>query len=134
MLRDARFRITTDYGGTTSQSSFHNAWDMRNSAAGVRLSDPVNATDFGTITRIEPGGTKTASFMALSINKDQTAIYAHTTPCCGIGVGSKVVPGQILGWTDLTGHTSNFHLHFRLLFKGRSVDPNVYFGPSVNWP
>jgi murein DD-endopeptidase MepM/ murein hydrolase activator NlpD len=104
---------------------------MRNSPSGVNLSDPVYATNDGPITTISPGSKNVASFISQQVGKNQLAISAHTTACCGVAVGSFVYAGQQIGWTDLTGFSSGFHVHFRVMFHGRSVDPNVYFGPTL---
>ena len=119
------FRLTQDYDDKS-----HNGWDVRMSQTGKRFPDPVNATNDGTIIKIGPdsGPNPKANIIALQINKDQVAIYAHVTPLSGLKVGDPVNAGQILGWTDLSGNTNNFHLHFSVTSGGHRVDPNVYFG------
>lgn len=71
---------------------------------------------------------------------DYCTVYAHARPDLPVAVGQNVTAGQIVGYSGNTGNSTGYHLHFTLLDKTGTVDPNngypVWkFGRPVNpWP
>lgn len=41
--------------------------------------------------------------------------------------GDKVKAGQVIGLTGRTGRATTEHLHFEIRFKGRTINPNIFF-------
>jgi murein DD-endopeptidase MepM/ murein hydrolase activator NlpD len=50
---------------------------------------------------------------------------AHTYPK-GIGTGSKVSAGQVIGYEDTTGHSTGCHLHWMVQYNGSFVNPRLF--------
>jgi murein DD-endopeptidase MepM/ murein hydrolase activator NlpD len=51
--------------------------------------------------------------------------YAHQESIA-VGVGSRVTQGQVIGYSDCTGHCFGPHLHFEVRINGTPVDPLGY--------
>ena len=71
---------------------------------------------------------------------DYCTVYAHARQDLPVVVGQNVTAGQIVGYSGNTGNSTGYHLHFTLLDKTVTVDPdNGYpvwkFGRPVDpWP
>lgn len=68
---------------------------------------------------------------------DYTTVYAHATANLPVSVGQQVAAGQIVGYSGNTGNSTGPHLHFGLLDKTGTIDPdNGYptwrYGRPVN--
>jgi murein DD-endopeptidase MepM/ murein hydrolase activator NlpD len=71
---------------------------------------------------------------------DYCTVYAHARPDLPVSLGQPVAAGQIVGYSGNTGNSTGYHLHFGVLDKTGTIDPNndypVWFhGRPVNpWP
>ncbi|HUF98633.1 MAG TPA: peptidoglycan-binding protein [Ilumatobacter sp.] len=81
----------------------------------------------GTITKlyVDAPGSLSGNGVRLSMDDGTYFFYAHFTEiAAGIGLGSKVKAGQILGTVGSTGDTVTPHLHFEVHPKGgAAVNP-----------
>ena len=58
-------------------------------------------------------------------NRSMTTIYCHLSQILA-PVGKFVRRGQLIGKVGSTGRSTSPHLHFGLILRGRSVDPQKY--------
>lgn len=99
-----------DYGADTGTAIF---------AAGNGTIDKLYvSTSFGKYIRIKhKNGFSTA--------------YAHMDSFGeGLETGMEVYRGQVIGTVGSTGRSSGPHLHFELLYGGKSIDPLFKYNPN----
>ena len=68
---------------------------------------------------------------------DYCTVYAHARPDLAVAVGQSVAAGQVVGYSGNTGNSTGYHLHFGVLDKTGTIDPNNgyplwTFGRPVN--
>jgi murein DD-endopeptidase MepM/ murein hydrolase activator NlpD len=61
---------------------------------------------------------------------DYCTVYGHATPNLPVSAGDQVTAGAVVGYSGNTGNSSGYHLHFGLLDKTGTIDPNNGF---PNW-
>lgn len=88
---------------------------------------PLYAVQTGTITKRQSDyrGSLAGNALWLTVGDGTYYFYAHLSGFAnGIGVGSKVTAGTIIGYVGKTGNASIPHLHFEVHPKGGSpVNP-----------
>lgn len=118
-------------GGGTLRSRFgyriHPIFKTRKLHTGVDLAarsgTPIYAAGDGTISyyRWQSGYGNKVEIQ--HVNGYETA-YGHMSRYAdGLGVGSKVRQGQLIGYVGSTGQSTGPHLHFEILINGNLVDP-----------
>lgn len=55
-----------------------------------------------------------------------TTCYSHQSKNL-VKKGQKVKAGQVIGLTGRTGRATTEHLHFEIRFKGRTINPGIFF-------
>jgi len=115
--------ITSPYGDRTDpQKGFHHGIDIRN-----KVGHPVYASRPGTVTEVRPDSN--GNNQAIVDHGDYTyGAYVHVTP--SVRVGDKVIPGDTLGNTDISGTSKVPHLYFSLFTHNNrraSYDPRTQF-------
>lgn len=81
----------------------------------------------GTISKVynDHPGSLSGNGLRLSIGDGTYYFYAHLSAFAdGIGLGSKVKAGQVIGYVGTTGNSQTNHLHFEIHPKGgSSINP-----------
>ena len=116
-------RITSDYGmrvhPVTGQYKKHTGVDLA-----YRLNEDVGALAEGTVTFAGKKG----GYGNTVIVTDSTGVehlYGHLNSI-GVGVGSEVKKGQVLGGAGQTGVATGVHLHYETRQNGSDIDPIAY--------
>lgn len=75
---------------------------------------------------VAPG--RTGNGVRVKNNDGETQIYIHVDVLSKWKNGDWVNAGDVLGYTDLSGNTSGYHLHFETWTKdGYTRNPRIYF-------
>jgi murein DD-endopeptidase MepM/ murein hydrolase activator NlpD len=118
-------------GGGTLRSRFgyriHPIFKTRKLHTGVDLAarsgTPIYAAGDGTISYYRWQSGYGNKIEIQHVNGYETA-YGHLSRYVdGLGVGSKVRQGQLIGYVGSTGQSTGPHLHFEILINGNLVDP-----------
>jgi murein DD-endopeptidase MepM/ murein hydrolase activator NlpD len=84
---------------------------------------PIYASGNGTVEKIgwESGYGK---YIRVRHNNGYETAYGHMTAYArGVGEGTRVRQGQVIGFVGSTGLSTGSHLHYEILVNGRFVDP-----------
>jgi murein DD-endopeptidase MepM/ murein hydrolase activator NlpD len=84
---------------------------------------PIYASGNGTVEKIgwESGYGK---YIRVRHNNGYETAYGHMTAFArGMGEGTRVRQGQVIGFVGSTGLSTGSHLHYEILVNGRFVDP-----------
>ncbi|KKB78391.1 hypothetical protein VW35_12240 [Devosia soli] len=118
-------------GGGTLRSRFgyrvHPIFHTRKLHTGVDLAaksgTPIYAAGDGVISYYRWQSGYGNKIEVQHVNGYETA-YGHLSRFVdGLGVGSKVRQGQVIGYVGSTGQSTGPHLHFEILINGNLVDP-----------
>ncbi len=118
-------------GGGTLRSRFgyriHPIFKTRRLHTGVdlaaRTGTPIYAAGDGTISYYKWQSGYGNKIEIQHVNGYETA-YGHLSRFVdGLGVGSRVRQGQVIGYVGSTGQSTGPHLHFEILINGNLVDP-----------
>jgi murein DD-endopeptidase MepM/ murein hydrolase activator NlpD len=87
---------------------------------------PILAAGDGIVKGAEPKG-RYGNWIEIDHEGDLATVYGHLASFApGIGPGTAVTRGELIGFVGLTGRTTGPHVHFEVRFKGRPVNPMVY--------
>jgi murein DD-endopeptidase MepM/ murein hydrolase activator NlpD len=118
-------------GGGTLRSRFgyriHPIFKTRRLHTGVdlaaRTGTPIYAAGDGVIQYYKWQSGYGNKIEIQHVNGYETA-YGHLSRFVdGLGVGSRVRQGQVIGYVGSTGQSTGPHLHFEILINGNLVDP-----------
>jgi murein DD-endopeptidase MepM/ murein hydrolase activator NlpD len=71
------------------------------------------------------------NYILVQHNKEYASAYAHMSRFApGLGKGSRVTQGQIIGYIGRTGRATGPHLHYEIHYKGKQVNPHKVQMPS----
>jgi murein DD-endopeptidase MepM/ murein hydrolase activator NlpD len=112
---------TRGYYGRRSSGAFHDGIDFES-----KVGDPILAAGDGVINHqgwyFEYGRT-----VKISHTDNLETLYAHMSRFAeGMGPGSHVHKGDLIGYVGMTGRSTGPHLHFSVIVSGRFVDPQPY--------
>jgi murein DD-endopeptidase MepM/ murein hydrolase activator NlpD len=116
-------RITSRF----SRSRMHPVLRIRRPHPGVdygaATGSRIMATGDGTVTRAQWWGGY-GNMISIRHPRRFETRYAHMNRFApGIGVGSNVVQGQLIGFSGSTGLANGPHVHYELIRDGQQVDP-----------
>ena len=120
------FGRRTYYGRVTS-TAFHNGIDFEG-----KYGDPIYAAADGVINHMNwyynYGRT-----VKISHADNFETLYAHMSRFApGLGPGSHVKKGDVIGFIGSTGRSTGPHLHFSTIVNGQFVDPAPYLSEAGN--
>ena len=98
-------------GGVKTQDIHgHNAIDI-----GAPVGTPILAAASGEVVISRSGGWNGGygNYVAVRHSNGTQTLYAHNTSNV-VGVGQKVVQGQVIGYIGSTGRSTGPHLHFEV--------------------
>lgn len=112
---------TRRYYGRKSGGGFHNGIDFEG-----KTGEPIYAAADGVINHqgwyFNYGRT-----VKVSHTDNFETLYAHMSRFAeGIGPGTRVRKGDLIGYVGSTGRSTGAHLHFSVIVNGQFVDPQPY--------
>ena len=112
---------TRRYYGRSSGGGFHNGIDYEG-----KTGDPIYAAADGVINHqgwyFNYGRT-----VKISHADNFETLYAHMSRFAdGVGPGSQVRKGDVIGYVGASGRSTGAHLHFSVIINGQFVDPQPY--------
>ena len=112
---------TRRYYGRSSGGGFHNGIDFEG-----KIGEPIYAAADGVINHqgwyFNYGRT-----VKISHADNFETLYAHMSRFAdGMGPGSRVRKGDLIGYVGSTGRSTGPHLHFSVIVNGQFVDPAPY--------
>jgi murein DD-endopeptidase MepM/ murein hydrolase activator NlpD len=85
---------------------------------------PIRAADSGTVVLMGWVGGY-GNYTCIQHTASMSTCYAHQQSFA-TSQGASVSQGQVIGYTDCTGHCFGPHLHFEVRINGTPVDPLGY--------
>ncbi len=113
-------RITSVYGMRTlgGYTRMHRGLDF-----GAPPGTPIVAAGDGTIERLGWNGGY-GNYIRIRHNGAYKTAYAHMSGYArGLGKGSRVRQGQVVGYVGNTGNSTGPHLHYEVLVNGEQINP-----------
>jgi murein DD-endopeptidase MepM/ murein hydrolase activator NlpD len=112
---------TRRYYGRSSGGGFHNGIDFEG-----KVGQPIVAAADGVINH-QGWYYNYGRTVKISHADNFETLYAHMSRFeTGIGPGSRVHKGDVIGYVGSTGRSSGAHLHFSTIVDGQFVDPAPY--------
>jgi hypothetical protein len=112
---------TRRYYGRRSGKGFHNGIDFEG-----RTGDPIYAAADGVINH-QGWYYNYGRTVKITHADSFETLYAHMSRfATGIGPGSHVRKGDVIGYVGSTGRSHGSHLHFSTIVDGQFVDPAPY--------
>ena len=112
---------TRRYYGRSSGGGFHNGIDFEG-----KTGEPIYAAADGVINH-QGWYYNYGRTVKISHADNFETLYAHMSRFeTGIGPGSRVRKGEVIGYIGSTGRSTGAHLHFSTIVDGQFVDPAPY--------
>lgn len=90
----------------------------------------IYATADGTVTEAGPY-LGYGNYIKIDHGYNYETAYGHLNSI-GVRKGQKVVRGQIIGTVGNTGISTGDHLHYEVIYMGKTVNPINYFSQDLN--
>jgi murein DD-endopeptidase MepM/ murein hydrolase activator NlpD len=87
---------------------------------------PVLAAASGTVVGAAPNAGY-GNWIRVDHADNVATVYGHLSAFApGIGAGTKVERGQLIGFVGNTGRSTGAHLHFEVINRGQATDPMTF--------
>jgi murein DD-endopeptidase MepM/ murein hydrolase activator NlpD len=114
--------VVSGFGTRFGGSEFHEGIDIA-----VPSGTPIRAAAAGTVifteSEAESGGY--GNFTCIDHGGGLSTCYAHQESFA-VSAGQQVSQGQVIGYSDCTGHCFGPHVHFEVRIDGTPTDPMGY--------
>ena len=99
---------------------------------GAPTGTPIPAAGAGTVVE-KKYGSGYGNYITIKHNGTYSTRYGHMSRFQGgVGVGTKVRQGQIIGYVGATGLATGPHLHYEILVNGVQVNPMTIKLPAID--
>jgi murein DD-endopeptidase MepM/ murein hydrolase activator NlpD len=114
--------VVSGFGPRFGGSEFHPGIDIA-----VPSGTPVRAAAAGTVifTESEASSGGYGNFTCIDHGGGLSTCYAHQESFA-VSAGQQVSQGQVIGYSDCTGHCFGPHVHFEVRIGGAPTDPMGY--------
>jgi murein DD-endopeptidase MepM/ murein hydrolase activator NlpD len=90
----------------------------------VPTGTPIRAAASGTVSIAAPTGGY-GNYTCIDHGGGLSTCYGHQE-AFAVSAGQSVTQGQVIGYSDCTGHCFGPHVHFEVRINGQAVDPMGY--------
>lgn len=116
-------RLTSGYGmrkhPVLGYNKMHRGIDF-----GASLGTPIYAAGDGVIEKMERWSSY-GNYVRIRHNSKLKTAYAHMHKFApGLGAGSRVKQGQVIGYVGSTGRATGAHLHYEVMVNNDQVNPS----------
>ncbi len=111
--------IVSGFGWRFGHTEFHEGLDIA-----VPTGTPIRAAAAGTVAIAAPTGGY-GNYTCIDHGGGLSTCYGHQESFA-VSAGQQVTQGQIIGYSDCTGHCFGPHVHFEVRVNGAAVDPTGY--------
>jgi murein DD-endopeptidase MepM/ murein hydrolase activator NlpD len=114
--------VVSGFGSRFGGSEFHEGIDIA-----VPSGTPIRAAAAGTVIFTEPEASSGGygNFTCIDHGGGLSTCYAHQESFA-VSAGQQVSQGQVIGYSDCTGHCFGPHVHFEVRIDGAPTDPMGY--------
>jgi len=114
--------VVSGFGSRFGGAEFHEGIDIA-----VPTGTPIRAAAAGTVIFTEPEASSGGygNFTCIDHGGGLSTCYAHQESFA-VSAGQQVEQGQIIGYSDCTGHCFGPHVHFEVRIDGAPTDPMGY--------
>jgi len=114
--------VVSGFGYRFGGSEFHEGIDIA-----VPSGTPIRAAAAGTVIFTEPESASGGygNFTCIDHGGGLSTCYAHQERFA-VSAGQQVAQGEIIGYSDCTGHCFGPHVHFEVRIDGAPTDPMGY--------
>jgi murein DD-endopeptidase MepM/ murein hydrolase activator NlpD len=126
-------RVTSSFSGNRKHpvlgySRAHKGVDFRASTG-----TPIPSAGAGRVVARGSSPTGYGNFIRIRHNSTFESLYAHMSRFqSGVGIGTQVRQGQIVGYVGSTGIATGPHLHYEIIKNGQRVNPMSVQLPAID--
>jgi murein DD-endopeptidase MepM/ murein hydrolase activator NlpD len=111
--------VVSGFGWRFGHTEFHEGVDIA-----VGTGTPIRAAASGTVAIAAPTGGY-GNYTCIDHGGGLSTCYGHQESFA-VSAGQRVSQGQVIGYSDCTGHCFGPHVHFEVRINGQAVDPMGY--------